>query len=104
MDKHQLKGRVFESMHAEALLLETENPQTAILFDEGVDYVSFSDKEDLLEKINYYLIHKKEREKIAKSGRKKVLTLYNSELFIEKIFNHKDFISAKSSNTNSNNK
>ena len=44
-------------MHAEALLLESENSQIAILFDEGVDYVSFSDREDLLEKINYYLIH-----------------------------------------------
>jgi spore maturation protein CgeB len=103
VDKHQLKGRVFESMHGEALLMETDNPQTAMLFDEGKDYVSFSDKKDMLDKINYYLSHDKEREKIAKSGRKKVLDLYNSDFFLQKIFNHKDFINEKSSNINSNN-
>ena len=54
--------------------------------------ISFSDKEDLLKKINYYLIHEQERESIAQSGRKKVLKLYNSELFLKKIFEHKDFI------------
>ena len=92
VDKHQLKGRVFETMHAGALLLETKNPQTESLFKDGVDYVSFSDKEDLLKKIKYYLIHEQERKLIAQSGREKVLKLYNSELFIKKIFEHKDFI------------
>ena len=90
-------------MHGEALLMESKNSQIAMLFDEGVDYVSFSDKEDLLEKINYYLLNDKEREKIAKSGRSKVLKLYNSDFFLQKIFNHKDFINEKSSNINSNN-
>ena len=92
VDKHQLKGRVFETMHSGAMLLETKNPQTEAFFQDGIDYVSFSDKEDLLKKINYYLIHEQERESIAQSGRKKVLKLYNSELFIKKIFEHKDFI------------
>ena len=92
VDKHQLKGRVIETMHAGALLLETKNPQTESLFKDGVDYVSFSDKEDLLKKIKYYLIHEQERKLIAQSGREKVLKLYNSELFIKKIFEHKDFI------------
>ena len=54
--------------------------------------IIISNKEDLLEKINYYLIHEQERESIAKSGRQKVLKLYNSELFLKKIFEHKDFI------------
>ena len=92
VDKHQLKARVFEIMHAGAMLLETKNPQTETLFKDGVDYVSFSNKEDLLKKIKYYLIHEQERELIAKTGREKVLKLYNSELFIKKIFEHKDFI------------
>ena len=92
VDKHQLKGRVFETMHAGAMLLETKNPQTAALFQDGVDYVSFSDKEDMVSKINYYLAHEEERMMIAKSGREKVLRLYNSKLFIKKFVNHKDFI------------
>ena len=98
VDKHQLKGRVFEIMHSGAMLLETKNPQTETLFNDGIDYVSFSNKEDLVKKIKYYLIHEQERESIAQSGRQKVLKLYNSKLFIKKIFEHKDFVSEKSSN------
>ena len=92
VDKHQLKGRVFETMHAGAMLLETKSPQTEALFKDGVDYVSFSDKEDMVSKINYYLAHEEERKMIAKSGREKVLRLYNSKFFIKKFVNHKDFI------------
>jgi glycosyltransferase involved in cell wall biosynthesis len=98
VDKHQLKGRVLEIMHSGAMLLETKNPQIEILFNDGIDYVSFSNKEDLVKKIKYYLIHEQERESIALSGRQKVLKLYNSKLFIKKIFEHKDFVSEKSSN------
>jgi len=92
VDKHQLKGRVFETMHAGAVLFETKNPQTEALFQDGVDYVSFSSNEDLVNKIKYYLAHERERELISQSGRQKVIKLYNSELFIKKIFKHKDFI------------
>ena len=91
VDKHQLKGRVFETMHAGAMLLETKSPQTEALFQDGVDYVSFSSNKDLVNKIKYYLIHEQECELIAQSGREKVLKLYNSELFLKKIFEHKDF-------------
>ena len=102
VDKHQLKGRVFETMHSGAMLLETKNPQTEMLFNDGIDYVSFSNKEDLVKKIKYYLIHEQERESIAQNGRQKVLKLYNSKLFIKKIFEHKDFVSEKSSNISAN--
>ena len=102
VDKHQLKGRVFEIMHAGAMLLETKNPQIEALFNDGIDYVSFSNKEDLVKKIKYYLIHEQERESISQSGRQKVLKLYNSKLFIKKIFEHKDFVSEKSSNISAN--
>ena len=92
-DKDQCKGRVFESMHAESLLIENKNSQTEIWFKDGVDYVSFSDKEDMISKINYYLAHEHERKLISKNGRNKTLKLYNSSLFLKKIFDHKDFLS-----------
>ena len=92
-DKDQLKGRTFESMHAESLLIENKNSQTEIWFKDGVDYVSFSDKEDMISKINYYLAHEHERKLISKNGRNKTLKLYNSSLFLKKIFDHKDFLS-----------
>ena len=92
VDKHQLKGRVYETLHSGALLLETKNPQTSVFFNDGEDYISFTDKEDMVKKIRYYLSHDKEREKISKSGREKVLKLYNSELFMKRILDHKNFI------------
>jgi spore maturation protein CgeB len=102
VDKHQLKGRIFEAMHSETMLLETNNSQTSTLFNDGIDYVSFSNKEDMLKKIKYYLINEKERKAIAQSGREKVLKFYNSKLFIKKILEHKGFINGKSSVISSN--
>ena len=46
----------------------------------------------MVKKIRYYLSHDKERAKISKSGREKVLKLYNSELFMKRILDHKNFI------------
>ena len=86
VDKHQLKGRVFDSMFSGAMLLESENPQTSSLFSEGIDYASFSSKEDLLKKIRYYLEHEDERFKIAENGRKKCLKYYNSKVYWGNVF------------------
>jgi glycosyltransferase involved in cell wall biosynthesis len=92
VDKHQLKGRVYDTLHSGALLLETKNSQTSAFFNDGEDFISFTDKEDMINKIRYYLSHHKEREKISSSGREKVLKLYNSELFMKKILDHKNFV------------
>ncbi len=47
----------------------------------GEDYAAFSSKEELLDKIGYYLIHEDEREKIAASGKRKAMQLWNGEVF-----------------------
>ena len=83
---HQLKGRALESMTFGALLLESKNPQIACLFEDGTDYVSFSSKEDLLEKISFYLKNPEERIRIAENGMRKVIELYNPQVYWEKIF------------------
>jgi spore maturation protein CgeB len=87
VDAHQLKGRPIEAFYSESLLLETYNAQTSSLFREGVDYVGFSNKEDMLEKVKYYLSNPREAEKIAKSGKERCLSLYNLESFWGRIFN-----------------
>jgi len=92
VDRHQLKGRVYDTLHSGALLLETKNSQTSAFFKDGEDYISFTDKEDMIDKIRYYLSHDEEREKISRSGREKVLKLYNSQLFMKKILDHKGFV------------
>ena len=41
-------------------------------FVDGEDFVSYSSKEDLYNKIEYYLTHEDERQAIARNGCKKV--------------------------------
>lgn len=58
-------------------LLITDKPEfMKELFVDGEEYVSFSDKEDLLEKIKYYLKNDEEREKITLAGMKKTHSNY----------------------------
>jgi len=85
---HQMKGRVFEVTLCGSLLLEEENPETSELFTPMVDYVPFKNKNDLLEKVRYYLNNENERRKIADNGYKKALTYYNSKEFWKKIFGY----------------
>jgi len=81
---HQLKSRVFEILFSGALLLESENEQTASLFEPMVDYVPFGSKEDLETKIRYYLNNVGERDAIARHGRESALKMYRGSVFWEK--------------------
>ena len=84
VDRHQLKSRVFETMLSGCMLLEQKNEQTSYYFNEGVDYDCFSTKEELLQKINFYLNNDDIRIKIANSGRQKINDLYNGQTFWDK--------------------
>ena len=61
-----------------------------IPLEDGKHYVSFKDKEELIEKINYYLQNKDLREKIALNGRKVLEDNYSpkrhGEFLLSKIF------------------
>jgi hypothetical protein len=78
---HQIKGRIFEVMLCGALLLESENSEIKRFYTPYKDYVPFYDKDDLLEKIKYYLLHEKERKQIAESGKRKTTEVYNHTAF-----------------------
>ena len=82
---HQLKGRVFEVMFSRALLLETENTEITRYFTPMVDYVPFDSKEDLADKVRYYLQHEDEREQIALNGYTKATEQYNHEEFWSRV-------------------
>ena len=73
-----MKGRVTETMACNAFLLEDEGTETNQFFDEGIDFVMAHSKEDMLNKIKYYLEHDEEREQIAASGYRKMIELYNA--------------------------
>lgn len=72
------KGRVFEAMACKSLLIEDEGIETKEFFDEGKDFIMVHSKEEMLEKVKYYLEHEKEREEIVESGYRKVTELYNA--------------------------
>lgn len=86
VDSHQLKGRVLETMYCGALLLESDNDQTSLLFEPMKDYVTYTSKEDLLDKIRYFLDHPAEMEAIAQSGARKARAMYGPDVFWSSIF------------------
>lgn len=82
--------RMYEATGVGTLLLTDGKyaPQKNFNEDEVVYYESF---DDAIEKVHYYLQHKKERENIAAKGQKRTLTEYNYETSSRKLldcFNH----------------
>ena len=82
---YQLKGRVLEILACKSLLIDEKNPATASFFTPNIDYVDFENILELKQKIEYYLTHTEEREKIASSGHKKLLEKYTARHFWMKV-------------------
>lgn len=80
-----IKGRIFEIMACKSFLL-SENFEDSNKFFKSDELVTFKDKEDLVNKIRYYLSHEKEREKIASNGYKRVIKDYNQDAKLENAF------------------
>lgn len=86
VDTHQLKARVFELIKSGCLVLEQRNDQTARYFDEGTHFVGFSSKEELLEKLRFYLNNETERRKICDAAYDRASTSYNGDMFWQAVF------------------
>lgn len=71
--------RIMDVMGAGGFMLTNYCEETAELFKEDEEIVMFKTPEELVEKIDYYLTHEKERENIAKAGQAKVLSCYTYE-------------------------
>jgi len=95
VDRHQLKGRVFEAIQCGALLLESENEQIQRFFISGEEYVSFCSEADLVSKAKYYLAHEEERAAIAARGEKKARECYSSLAFWENVMVKLELITKK---------
>jgi len=77
--------RGMDIMGAGGFLLSNYQPELAELFVDGEDCVLFGSEADMLDKIEYYLTHDKEREEIACNGFRKVRELYSYEVLVETI-------------------
>jgi len=77
-----LNMRVFEALSCRSLLLTDRlKPEAGLeeLFQDRKQLVLYDNKDDLLEKIDYYLHHESEREEIATTGHKEVLAKHTYE-------------------------
>jgi len=79
--------RIFEGMGCGALLLTDPTPEQDRIFQDGVHYVVYQSKEDMLEKLSYYISHPDQAEKIAKTGQQYVLQFHTYEHRAKEILN-----------------
>jgi spore maturation protein CgeB len=80
--------RVMDIMGAGGFLLTNYQEDFLRHFEEGEDYVCYDSQEDMMDKIEYYIHHPREREAIAENGHKKVSEQHTYELRFQEIFDH----------------
>lgn len=68
--------RLFEATGMGAMLITDKKRNLSKLFNIGKEVVEYGNNNDLLDKINYYLKHDKERATIAKAGQRRTLRDY----------------------------
>ena len=77
--------RCLAIMGAGGFLMSNYQPELAQLFENGREMAMYESKEDLLDKVNYYLTHEEERKEIAYLGREKVRKEYDYKVAVQKI-------------------
>lgn len=79
--------RCMEIMSCGGFLLTNFQSDFFKHFVAGEDFVYFESNDDMLQKIDYYLTHEKERTSIAESGYQKVVKNHSYETIFQQIFN-----------------
>ena len=70
---YQASPKLFEAMACGAFVLCDDQRDARALFKDGEHLVFFKDADDLKRKVDHYLAHPEERERIAAAGRQEVL-------------------------------
>jgi len=83
-----LKGRDFEAPLTGSFYMTQYHEELKEYFVAGKDIETYSSKEELLQKVRYYLQNENEREQIAKNGYEKCLNNYTAKASYEKIFGY----------------
>lgn len=78
--------RVLDVMAAGGFLISNEQPELCELFVPNEEFVCYSNMQDLLEKIRYFLNNPDERKAIAQKGQEKVTKYYTYEIQFSKMF------------------
>ena len=69
--------RVLDVLGCGGFLITNYQQEIAENFENGIDLVMYEDYVDLVEKVEYYLIHEEERKAIALNGYNKVRERFN---------------------------
>lgn len=82
--RQDINFRVFETLACGAMLItdKIHNNGMEELFVDGKHLVTFETKEELVEKIRYYLEHEDERKAIARSGQDRVNSLFRHNMIL----------------------
>lgn len=78
--------RCLDIMCAGGFLVSNYQPELAEYFEDGKEVVLYHSRQELLEKIQYYLEHEEERMEIARNGQKKVCEQFDYTCAWEKMF------------------
>jgi len=91
---HDVNMRTFEVMCSGCFLLTNRirNKGFDMMFEDGKHLVTYKDDSDLLCKIDYYLTHEDEWERIARAGRELVLERYTYYHTVQRMFNYLAFV------------
>lgn len=77
--------RALDIMGCGGFLLTNYQAELFEYFEAGKDFVYYTDQEDLLAKVDYYLEHEEERKQIAENGCRKVREQHNMRLRVQHI-------------------
>lgn len=77
--------RIFDILGCGGFCLTNYQPEIAEFFEDGIDLVMFTDLNDMLNKIDYYLSHEAERKAISYNGYNKVKEKFNLKNYMSKV-------------------
>ncbi len=77
--------RAFDIMGSGGFLLSNYQQELFEYFEANQDFVHYTDYEDLLDKVDYYLCHEEERKQIAENGFRKVCEQHNMRQRVQDI-------------------
>ncbi len=77
--------RAFDIMGSGGFLLSNYQQELLEYLEPDRDFVYYTDYEEMLDKVDYYLVHEEERTKIARNGCKKVCEQHNMKLRVQTI-------------------
>ena len=77
--------RAFDVMGSGGFLLTNYQEELLEYFEPDKEFVYYTDYDDLMEKVNYYLGHEEERKQIAVNGCRRVCNQHNMELRVQNV-------------------